>query len=95
MSQSSPISVQKLKEAMLPLVGDPRFRDFMGVIDELKEEAMEFAVSHESVKDERVCTAALGEVRTYKNILAIYASYQDQARQERNRLDAARQQVEA
>lgn len=83
------VSTQRLRQAMFPLVNDPRFRDFMAVVDELRDEAMDFAVSHDSVKDERVCLAALGEVRTYKNLLAIYDSYKEQAQQERNRLDDA------
>lgn len=84
---------RRIQAAMFPLIADPRFIAFMDTVEELKEESIEFAVNHDSAKEERVCLAALGEVRAYKNLLAIFDGYQDQLSQERNRLDARSEQA--
>lgn len=62
---------QSLQAAMADLIHDPRFQTFCDALKELREQAVAFAVTHDSVKDQRATIAALGEVRAYDDILAV------------------------
>ena len=84
---------RRIQQAMFPLIGDDRFLKFMEVLKELKDEAVEFSVSHDGVRDERVSLVSKGEVRTYLNILAVCESYKLQAEQtEATRQERAEQE---
>lgn len=77
---------RKLEQAMFPLISDPRFSvDFMGVLREQRDEAVAYAISHDSVRDERRTLAALGEIRAYNDILAIAENYHTQLEERANR----------
>lgn len=78
---------RRMESAVFPLVGDPRFQDFMELMAQLKDEAIEFACSHDAVTSSRATLAALGEVRTYRNILSIYENQKVEADERANQLD--------
>jgi hypothetical protein len=61
----------RLRQAMEGLLMDPRFHEFIGAIRELKDGAVEYAVAHTTVRDQRETLAALGEVRAYQDILSL------------------------
>lgn len=70
---------QRLTQAMTPLVGLPQFGDFMELIGELRDGAVERAVMPETLKNQRMTLASAGEVRAYLDILSIYQSHRDAA----------------
>ncbi len=65
----------QLRQAMESLIQYPPFASFISTLREQKEAAIAYAVSHTSVKDERETLAALGEIRTYSDIIAIYDAH--------------------
>lgn len=66
---------RRLELAMFPLIGDDRFTTFLETVRELKEDAVQFAVSNDSVKSDRATLSALGEIRAYTDILGIAENY--------------------
>lgn len=63
---------RRLTEAMIPLVGDTRFIEFMEVVKDYKELAVENSLLDATIANERLTLASLGEVRAYKDIIGIY-----------------------
>ena len=78
---------------MTPLCGDERFKEFMQVIEDLKEQAVEFAATHDSVKDTRATLAALGTVRSYIDILGIYKNAIHVIEDEQRRFEEEKEQA--
>lgn len=60
---------------MQPLVMDERFREFMDLIVSMKDSAVELAAMHDTVKEQRATIAALGAIRTYLDIIAVYENH--------------------
>lgn len=68
------LKLDRIQQAMTPLVGIPAFNDFMRLISDLKDEAVGNSVGFETVASERNSLVAKGEVLTYINILQLYES---------------------
>lgn len=66
----------EISAAIAPLLGHPNFENFVQLIRQMREQAIEDACTDSVVADERASMAAIGEIRTYKAILDTY----DQAR---------------
>jgi hypothetical protein len=71
----------KLRDAMLPLLADPRFAVFMDEVADQQRVAMLDACHERTVANDRLLSTALGEVRAYQGILDLYNSYKEQAEQ--------------
>lgn len=69
---------RRLEEALYPLIGDPRFDTFLSEVRQLRDAAVDFAITHESVKSDRATLSALGEVRAYTDLLNIAENYKAQ-----------------
>lgn len=65
----------RIRHAMANLVGNPEFAEFINVIREQREIAIEDACAERVVANERTSLAAIGEVRAYKSIIAVYDEY--------------------
>lgn len=63
---------QQIHNSIIGLATDPRFRDFIEMIEDQKEISMEDALNDRVISNERLTLAALGEVRCYKNIISTY-----------------------
>jgi len=70
----------RLKAAMATLIANTNFEAFIELVDELKDEAFFEAVSKDSVKDQRLSLAALGEARALNDIIGIYENFREQIR---------------
>jgi hypothetical protein len=68
----------RLQQAMYRLVGNDAFTDFVEEIRELQRNAMIDAISDLVVKDDRLTTAALGEIRAYEAIAGLYEDFLQQ-----------------
>lgn len=66
------LKLDRIQQAMTPLVGIPAFNDFMQLISDLKDEAVGNSVGFETVASERNSLVSKGEVLTYINILSLY-----------------------
>lgn len=75
----------RVQAAMTPLVGDPRFVEFIDLVRELQDEAVSFSVTDDCIKSDNSLYAALGEVRAYRDIIGIFENFSHQA--EQNALD--------
>lgn len=64
-----------LRDAMSTLVGHPNFEAFIDEIRQQRDVIMEDLCSDTVVKDERLTLATIGELRTTRNIIAIYDDY--------------------
>jgi hypothetical protein len=62
----------RIRERLLPLVGEPHFEAFIEEIRQQREISIEDACSDPVIANERTHLSAIGEVRCYKNLLAIY-----------------------
>lgn len=81
----------RLKHAMMPLLADTRFAEFINAVRDLKEEAVANAILDETVRNKRIARAAIGEIRCYRDIIGIYENFLEQAEQEKIRLDEERE----
>lgn len=72
---------RRLELAMFSLCGNPEFIHFLETIQELKDEAIAFAITHESIKSDRTTLSSLGEVRAYTDILSVAENYRTQLEQ--------------
>jgi hypothetical protein len=63
---------KRIRAAMLPLVGEPHFEAFIAQIRQQREISVEDACRDAVIANERSHLAAIGEVRCYTNVLAIY-----------------------
>lgn len=67
----------RIRGAMAQLVMDPRFAEFMEVIREQREVAIEDLCSDHVLANERLTMAAVGEIRACKAILAAYDEFME------------------
>lgn len=74
---------RRIEAAMFPLVADSRFNEFIDVLRELKDEAVLFAVSHDSAKDARATTRVLGEISAYCDIISVADNYRTSLEEKR------------
>lgn len=65
---------ERLRQNLLQLAGHVPFRDFVGIIRELHDQAVANAVGDPALQNERMVCAALGEIRAYRDILGIVDS---------------------
>lgn len=68
----------RLQQALYRLAGNDAFADFMDEIRELQRNAMLDSINDLVVKDERLTLAALGEIRAYEAIAALYEDFVQQ-----------------
>ena len=78
MKKSQAQRVKRIQEAMIPLIGDSRFQEFVEEVREQQKGAIADAVSERVVSSERLSLAAIGELRFYENILSFYDSQVEQ-----------------
>lgn len=69
----------RIRHAMASLVGNPEFAEFINIIREHRERAIEDACHDQVVANQRTSMAAIGEVRAYKSIIAVYDEFVAQA----------------
>lgn len=86
---------QRIRAAMTPLISDQRFQEYMELIRELKDGAVEFAATHDAVKDARATLAALGSVRAYLDIISVYDSAVAAVEDEQRRFAEMHEQQQA
>ncbi len=77
--QKSQEKARRIQQAMFPLCGDSRFIEFMELIREQRDVAVQDAVSDRVISNERMLSVALGEIRTYESILSVFESFKQQA----------------
>lgn len=81
---------EALQGAMASLLPNTNFQEFLEVLRDLREAAVAYAISHDTIKDQRNTLAALGEVRAYDDILGIAKAHEqvlDQSTDQVERLD--------
>ncbi len=78
----------RIRGAMTTLVANSNFAIFIELIEELRDEAYLEAISKDSIKDQRLTLAMMGESRAYNDIIAIYDNFMDQ---QRNEVDIAQE----
>ncbi len=66
------LKLDRIRLALTPLVGLPEFVKFMGLIADLKDEAVANSVSFETCASERNSLVSKGEVLAYLNIIQTY-----------------------
>lgn len=71
--------LDRLRGAMASLIPNSNFTEFMRTVQELREQAVTYAVNHQTLADERKTIAALGEIAAYDDILAVYRQHLDGA----------------
>jgi len=77
---------RRMEQAMYPLCGDVRFQGFMELVREQMDVAVEDAVSDRVIANDRLLNAALGEIRCYKSLIAVFESFKAQADSDNERL---------
>ena len=82
---------RRIQAAMFPLIGDTRFLEFVEVLRDLREQAVAFAVSHDSVKDARATTRTLGEIAAYNDIIGVADNYKAQLDEQQAMAEEAKQ----
>ncbi len=65
----------RIRHAMASLVGNPEFVQFINMIRQHHEIAVEDACADHVVANERLSMAAIGEVRAYKAIISVYDEF--------------------
>lgn len=68
---------QAIRGAMAQLIHDTRFAEFINVIREQREIAIEDLCSERVMASERLTLGAIGEMRAYKSIIAVYDEFLD------------------
>lgn len=76
---------QAIRAAMGELVHDTRFTQFINVVREQREAAIDDLCSDRVMADERLVMAAVGEIRSLKSIIAAYDEFLDRAENEQPR----------
>lgn len=66
-----------IQGAMANLVTNPNFGEFINVVREQREVAIEDLCSERVMANERLVMAAVGELRAYKSIIAAYDEFLD------------------
>jgi len=72
---------EKLIEAMTPLVLLPAFQNWIEVLRQNKDGAVQYMVDHTTVSSQRESLAACGEVRAYLTIISDYEAQRQQLEQ--------------
>lgn len=72
------LKMDRIQEALQPLVGIPQFNDFIEILRDLKDEAVANSVSFETAASERNSLVAKGEILAYLNILGVYDGQKEQ-----------------
>lgn len=67
----------KIRAAMSELVLDHRFGEFINVIREMREVAIEDICNERVMMSERLTLGAIGELRAYKTIISNYEEFAD------------------
>jgi hypothetical protein len=67
----------KLSAAMLQLVSNPAFEEFIAELREMKDQAVRDLVSDGVIGDPSKVLAAGGSIRTYLDILDLYQNFAD------------------
>lgn len=81
MKNSAKERMQRIQQAMAPLIGDARFQAFMEEVEEQQKAAMLDACSERVLANERLTLATIGEVRAYDGLLSFYRSQTEQLEQ--------------
>lgn len=79
-------------EAMTPLVLLPSFQNWIEVLRQTKESAVQYMINHTAVANERETLAAIGEVRAYSAIIQDYEAQREQLEQQARAEAEQRQQ---
>lgn len=72
---------QRLAAAMQTLVHNTAFVEFVDELRNQQRNAMLELVRDEVVKDERLTLSAIGEIRCYESLIALYQNHVDQLAQ--------------
>lgn len=64
-----------IAEAMSQLIPNTNFQHFIGILREQREVVIEDICRDDSVRNERVAMALIGELRALKNIIGVYDEY--------------------
>ena len=72
------LKMDRIQEAMQPLVGIPQFNDFIEILRDMKDEAVANSVSFETAASERNSLVSKGEILAYLNILGVYDGQKEQ-----------------
>lgn len=65
----------RIKHAMASLIGNPEFVQFINIIREQREIAIEDACRDSVIASQRAHMAAVGEIRAYKSIISVYDEF--------------------
>jgi len=71
-SPQAKLKLDRIQEAIQPLVGIPEFTEFMEIVRNLKDEAVANSLDFQTVASERNSLVSKGEVLCYLNVLNIY-----------------------
>ncbi|MFM2124720.1 MAG: hypothetical protein RL328_1171 [Acidobacteriota bacterium] len=66
---------ERLKVSVQRLVGNDAFQDFVESLREIQHNTMLDLLNDAVVKDERLTTAAVGELRAYEAIINLYDDF--------------------
>lgn len=66
---------ERLKVSVQRLVGNDAFQDFIESLREIQHNTMLDLLNDAVVKDERLTTAAVGELRAYEAIINLYDDF--------------------
>jgi len=72
------LKLDRIQEAVQPLVGLPQFEEFVELLRDLKDEAVANSVSFETSASERNSLVAKGEILAYLNILGVCDGQKEQ-----------------
>tara|TARA_R110000868_G_scaffold7251_4_gene39676 strand:+ start:3344 stop:3622 length:279 start_codon:yes stop_codon:yes gene_type:complete len=79
----------RVQQAMFPLCGDSRFIEFMELVREQRDIAVQDAVTDRVIANERMLSVALGEIRCYESLLSVFENFKQQAEAGQDREEAA------
>ena len=66
---------ERLKTAVQRLVGNDAFQDFVDALREIQHNTMLDLMNDAVVKDDRLTTTAVGELRAYEAIINLYDDF--------------------
>jgi hypothetical protein len=72
------LRTEALKVSMANLVRNQHFADFVDLLRERENEAVAALCLEGTLKNERLSMAVVGEIRTYRDIIAIYDEFLSQ-----------------
>lgn len=71
-----------IRGAMAQLVHDHRFGEFINIVREQREIAIEDLCLERTMASDRLTLGAIGEIRAYKSIISAYDEFVDQPQQD-------------